>query len=89
MLEIVLVGIVLISYIGILYSTCKNPLESKLFIFFFLVFLMVTLCIIVINIGIEINNTCNIPATFGFEGHEYIINNQGIIEHSTNCHCYD
>lgn len=83
MLEIVLVGIVLISYIGILYSVSKE--RPKLLIFFGVVFLIIALCIA----GIEINNTYNTPATFGFEEHDYIINSQGIIEHSVNCHCYD
>ena len=66
MLKIVLVGIVLISYIGILYSISKERPKPKLLIFWLIVFLMITLCII----GIEINN-------------------QEIIEHSINCHCYE
>jgi hypothetical protein len=85
MLEIVLVGIVLISYIGILHSISKERPKPKLLIFCLIIFLIDALCIA----GIEIYNTYNTPATFGFEEHDYIINSQGIIEHSINCHCYD
>lgn len=85
MLEIILTGIVLISYMEILYSVGKEQPKPKLLIFCLIIFLMSTICIA----SIEIYNTYNIPATFGFEGHDYIINSQGIIEHSINCHCYD
>ena len=85
MLKILLIGIVLIFYIGILYSVSKEQPKPKLFMFFFWIIVLIVLCIA----GIEIYNAYNIPATFGFEGHDYIINNQGIIKHSINCHCYD
>ena len=85
MIEIVLVGIVLISYIGILYSVSREQPKPKLFIFFWIIAFIGALCIA----GIEIYNTYNTQAVFGFEEHDYIINNQGIIEHSINCHCYE
>lgn len=51
MLEIILVGIVLISYIGILYSISRERLKLKLFIFYWIIILIAVLCIV----GIEMH----------------------------------
>ena len=45
MLKVVLIGTVLISYIGILYSVSKEQPKPKLFIFFFWIIVLIVLCI--------------------------------------------
>lgn len=79
----ILVPYLILSIVSIIKSEKQQSFKAVSIITLLLLMTLLTTSLYTIHLQ------SNIKSEFGYNEHDYIVNENGIIEHSDNCHCFN